>query len=140
MPIEQHPALSAGREKIRTANNLRPLVSEEEGLPLAATPNGIFGFSTSPATSEIAVFSKPVFRSFELHKLANGEIRYVGYVSPPDERTLADGAGPAVINLYPDPYEQASALVQVPASLIDRKRPPLRDLGSPMRLEIAAKR
>lgn len=139
MSIEQTAALSAAREQLRAASGLRPLSRSEEGAPLAAVPNGTYGFSTSAATSEIAVFSKPVFRSFELHKLASGEIRYVGYVCPAEERTLAGGSEPAVINLYPDPYDQATILVQVSASRIDRKRPPLRDLGSPMQLEIAAK-
>ncbi len=137
MPIEQHPALSPERNEVRNQTNLRPLSAGEIGLPLARLPEGVYGFTTSAASAEVAVFDKPVFRSFELHKLQGGEVLYVGYMTTAEQQLFEAGLEPVAVDLYPDPYEEASSLVTVPASRIDRKRPPLRDFGSPMKLEIA---
>ena len=139
MAIEQHPAFSTEREQVRAKSNLRPLNGAETGCPLASLPEGIYGFTTSAATSEIALFDKPVFRSFEVHKLQGGETVYLGYMNDADLKAFEDGAEPVTVNLYPDPGEPAAHLTMVPASRIDRKRPPMRDFGSPMKLEIAAK-
>lgn len=138
MPTEQHPALSTDREQIRAESNLRALKSEESGAPLASQPEGIYGFTTSAATSEIALFDKPVFRSFEVHKLAGGEIVFLGYLKEADLRAFESG-GPATVDFYPEPYESATHLVKIPRSRMDRRRPPMRDFGSPMKLGIAAK-
>ena len=119
--------------------NLRSLTVDEIGLPLARLPEGVYGFTTSAASSEVAVFDKPVFRSFELHKLQGGEVRFLGYMTAADQQLFESGLEPATVDLYPHPYEEASHLVVVPASRIDRKRPPLRDLGSPMKLDLAPK-
>ena len=139
MPIEQHPALSQERIEVRARMNLRSLTVEEIGLPLARLPEGVYGFTTSAASSEVAVFDKPVFRSFELQKLQGGEVLYLGYMTSADQQVFESGLEPATVDLYPDPYKEASHLVVVPATRIDRKRPPLRDLGSPMKLELAPK-
>lgn len=139
MPIEPHPALNPERVEFRSRYNLRPLSSGESGLPAALLPEGVYGFSTSAATNEIAVFDQPVFRCFEIHKLAGGQIQFVGYMNDADRHALFEAIEPALVNLYPDPTEAASNLVEVPASRIGRKRPPLRDSGSPMQLEIAPK-
>lgn len=138
MPIEQHPALSPEREQVRAKWNLRALKAEETGCPLANLPEGVYGFTTSAATSEVAMFDKPVFRSFEVHKLRGGETVYLGYLTEADLQAL-ESDHPATVDLYPDPHEAATHLAEVPDSRIDRKKPPLRDQGSPMKLEIAAK-
>lgn len=138
MPIEQHPALSQEREQVRAKSKLRALKVEESGCPLAGLPEGIYGFTTSASTAEVAVFDQPVFRSFELHKLPGGETLYLGYLTEADLNAFESGEA-ATLNLYPDPYESANHLVAVPDSRIDRKKPPLRDQGSPMKIEIAGR-
>ena len=140
MPIEQHPALSPEREQQRASWNLRALKAEESGSPLASLPEGVYGFTTSAATSEVAVFDKPVFRSFEVQKVPGGETLLLGYLNEADLRVVESGAEAASVDLYPDPYETATHMAAVPASRIDRKKPPLRDQGSPMKLQIAATR
>jgi hypothetical protein len=137
MPIEQHPALNPERTELRSRAGLKPLDSREMGFPIARVSEGVYGFTTSAATDEVAVFDKPVFRSFELHKLKGGEVLYIGFLTDSDKELLENRQEPGTINLYPDPWEQATNLVQVPASRIDRKRAPLRDNGSPMKLDIA---
>lgn len=74
-----------------------------------------------------------------MHKLQGGEVLYIGYMTSAEQQLFEAGLEPVTVDLYPDPYEEASNLVAVPASRIDRKRPPQRDLGSPMKLEIAPK-
>lgn len=138
MPIEQHPALSPEREQLRTRAKLRALEGAEIGRPLSSLPAGVYGFTTSAATAEVAMFDKPVFRSFEIQKHAGGETVYLGYLSETDLKAFESG-DPATVDLYPDPNEVAAYLAEIPESRIDRKRPPLRDQGSPMKLDIAPK-
>lgn len=130
--------MSPERERARAKSNLRELKAEESGNPLANLPEGVYGFTTSAATSEVAMFDKPVIRSFEVHKLRGGETVYLGYLTEVDLKAIESG-DPATVDLYPDPHEAATHLAEVPDSRIDRKKPPLRDQGSPMKLEIAAK-
>lgn len=137
MPLETHPAHSAERQAIREKRGLRPLRADELGWPVERLPGGIYGFTTSAATSEVPLFDKPVFRCFEVHKLADGEVHYVGYIPDGHLAALEAGSEPLSIVLYPDPYEQATHMVTVPDCRIDRKRPPLRDSGSPMALDLA---
>jgi hypothetical protein len=84
------------------------------------------------------MFDKPVFRSFEVHKHPGGETVYIGYLTEADLKALESG-DPATVDLYPDPYEPATQLAEIPVSRIDRKKPPLREQGSPMKLDIAPK-
>ena len=72
-----------------------------------------------------------------MHKLSGGEVAWVGYVRPEDHRRYEAGQEPFSLELYPAPYGDATQLVCIPASRVDRRKPQARENGMPMRVEVA---
>ncbi len=137
MSLEQHPALSAERIAFREKLGLRCVREEEEGRNIEMQPNGIYGYTGAPASDEMPLFIKPVFRCTEVHKLASGEVCLLGYVTAKEAEAFEAGTEPITINLYPDPFGEAASLISVPLDRVDRRRPPSRDEGNSMMVEIA---
>lgn len=137
MSQEQHPALTAERIALRESLGLRIIRDEEEGRNIEAQPAGIYGYTGAPATEELPLFIKPIFRCTEVQKLASGEVQLLGYVTEKEAVAFEAGAEPVTINLYPDPYGESTRLISVPLSRIDRRKPPARDEGNPMVVEVA---
>lgn len=134
-----HPALTPEREAYRQRFALRPLTLAEEGSNLLDLPEGVYGYTTSAGAGEIPVFLKPVYQCFEVHKLAGGDVCYVGYLSEKEFAAVQSGAEPAAVNLYPEPHGEATRLASVPLSRIDRIKPPSREQGNSMKLEAGPK-
>lgn len=139
MVQEINPALTEERAAFRASFNLRLVTDQENGSPIERLPEGIYGYTTSPATDELPVFIKPVFRCFEVHKHAGGETYWVGYVTEKEYRDFQTGSEPMTLDLYPEPYEQATKLILIQSSRVDRRKPPTRDFGNSMKMEIAPK-
>jgi len=137
MPMDQAALNTPEREQLRKENDVRLIAPEEEGNDTALLPTGVYGFTTAPGASEIPLFAAPVFRCTEVHKTVDGEVRLIGYFKSADAQALAVGAEPFTADLYPEPYEDATTLVCVPVSRLDRRRPPARDHGNPMRVDVA---
>jgi hypothetical protein len=129
-------ALSPERQAFRERFNLRELTPEESGRPIERLPEGVYGFSCAPSTSELPLFAKPIFRCFEIHKLVGGEIAWVGYLSEAEASLIEAGQEPVTVDLYPEPYESAIRLVSIPSARIDRRRPPTRDFGNALKVDI----
>lgn len=138
MANEQNPALSPEREAFRKKYNVSIVASEMEGTSVLRQPDGVYGFTTAPASDEMPLFSKPVYRCTELIRTAE-EILIVGYLNPSEAELVEAGLEPATATLYPEPYEQATRLVGIPLSRIDRRRPPTRDEGNSMKIEVGPK-
>ncbi len=136
MSQEQHPALSVERIAFRERLGLRLVRSEEEGRNIVNQLNGVYGFTGAPSSDELPLFFKPVYRCFEVHKPASGGFAIVGYVTGKEQEALDAGVEPVTIQLYPDPHGESDKLVSVPQSRIDRRRPPSRDDGNPMLVEV----
>lgn len=137
MSQEQHPALTVERMKLRESLGLRVIRDEEEGRHIDSQLAGVYGFTGAPATEELPLFVKPIYRCTEVHKLASGEIHLLGYVTGKEAGAFDAGSEPIVINLYPDPFGESTKLISIPLSRIDRRRPPTRDEGNSMMVEIA---
>lgn len=137
MAQDQDVTLSPERQALRARAQVRLLRPEEEGFGVRRLPEGVYGFSQSASSEEVPVFAKPAFGAFEVHKLAGGEVAWVGYVSESDCRRYEEGEEPFSMDLYPAPYGEATRLVSVPASRVDRRKPQARENGMPMRVEVA---
>jgi hypothetical protein len=137
MSQEQHPALSAERIALRERLGLRVVRSEEEGRHIVNQLNGVYGFTGAPSSEELPIFIKPVYRCFEVLKLTGGEVAIVGYITDKEQMVFDSGAEPIMLHLYPDPHGESARLVSVQLSRVDRRRPPSRDDGNPMLVEIA---
>jgi hypothetical protein len=137
MDPNQHPAFSPEREAFRQRFNLRLLASAEEGHHIGLLPDGVYGFTSSAATSELPLFRLPTFRSFEIHKLAGGEVCYVGYVTEAEYQQFQRGSEPGVLTLHPEPSGAATHLISLPLARMDRVKPPAREEGNSIRVEFA---
>jgi acyl-CoA synthetase (NDP forming) len=83
----------------------------------------VYGFTYSPALMSAPLFRVRRYRSFEIHKLPDGEIAIVGFVSEEEASQLADvTADEVAVKLQPEPEAGADALVVVPYSRIRRHR------------------
>lgn len=137
MAQDQDVTLSPERQALRARAQVRLVQPEEEGFGIRRLPDGVYGFSQSASSEEIPLFARPAYGAFEVHKLAGGEVAWVGYVRESDYRRFEQGEDPFSMELYPAPYGEATRLVSVPASRVERRKPQSRDNGMPMRVEVA---
>lgn len=129
-------ALTPEREALRSANGVRVVTREEEGTGVRYLPGGVYGFTGAPATAELPLFGKPMYEAFEIQKLADGGLVFVGYVTADEKKVIEAGSEPVVVDLYPEPRDAANTLVTIPGERVDRRRPPTRDHGNSMKVDI----
>ena len=104
MPAERTSAVlesGATREAIRESHRVRLIEPADEGKAAHKIPEGVFGFTFAPLT-ETPVFAKHSHQSYEVHKLPDGELHLIGYISPANETRL-----------YPDAWGEATKLVSI---------------------------
>ena len=104
--------------------------ASEAGDGIEFAPNSIFGFTYSPGTEGLPVFHMQTFQIFEVHKLADGSVHYLGYMTEEDATALNSATEAVDLKLYPEPYEKAQRFVSVPKDCILRSRFVSRDNGN----------
>jgi hypothetical protein len=120
-------------EQLRATRGLRALETGEEGTAAEKQPNGVYGFTYSPAEA-VPLFTKKTWHSFEVHKLADGTLHLVGFATAKEAEIVRTGA-PAEITLFPDPWETATEVISVPLSrAIPSKKGPSREGGNGLKL------
>ena len=110
------------QESLRVAHGVRVVTTAEEGGGVNMLPNGVYGFTYSPALPNAPLFAVRRYRSYETHKLATGEIFVVGFATPEVAATISASAADATILIQPEPDQDASVLVQIPYSRISNHR------------------
>jgi len=79
-------------------------------------PPGVYGFAYAPGQDEVPVFAGHSYHSFEIHKLTDGVLFLLGFVTPEEAQALEAGQPGAAVTLYPAPWEDSQVLVSVPAN------------------------
>jgi hypothetical protein len=121
--------------QLRAMRGLRALESAEEGFAAERQANGVYGFTYSPAEA-VPLFTKKTWHSFEVHKLADGTLHLVGFVTA-KEAEIMRKAAPGEITLFPDPWEDAKELVSVPLTrALPSKKGPSREGGNGLKLAL----
>ena len=118
---ENRPA-TVDQETLRKAHGVRLVAGAEEGTGVNALPGGVYGFTYSPALANAPLFAERRFRSYETHKLANGEIYVIGFADVDTAATIASSHGEQTIVIQPDPDSTATILVKLPYSRIHQHR------------------
>ena len=119
------------REQLRAERKLRLIETEEAGNSIEMSPKGVFGFTYSPNTEGVPLFPKHTFQVFEVHKLADETVHFIGFMTPEEAQKLAANAEEAVdLKLYPEPFENATQIVSVPQDRILRAKPVSREKGN----------
>jgi hypothetical protein len=124
------------RANLRDSHQVRLVETSEAGFAADRLPHGVYGFTGAPQEGAIPLFDKKNWHSFEIHRLADGSLHLVGYVSPKDANLIRSGEHVAV-TLFPDPWEDAGELISVAlARMVPSKRGPSREGGNGLPLEL----
>ena len=110
------------QETLRTTHKVRLVTSAEEGTGVNALPEGVYGFTYSPALPNAPLFAERRFRSYETHRVAGGEIYVIGFADVETAASIASSAQEQTVQLQPDPDEKSNVLVKIPYSRIRQHR------------------
>jgi hypothetical protein len=113
---------TADQEALRTTHNVRLVSAAEEGTGVNTLPGGVYGFTYSPGLANAPLFAERRFRSYETHKLVDGEIYVVGFGDVETAAILASSRAEQTIQVQPEPDERANMLVKIPYSRIRQHR------------------
>lgn len=106
-----------GRAALRAQHRVRLVEPAEEGFGIDQLPDGVFGFTYSPAIAA-PLFATHRYRTFEMHRLAGGDALIIGFVPAAEASRLAGATEPVDIALFHDAIEGADTLMAVPYSRI----------------------
>ena len=114
LPQDMQRAVDA----IRSAHQLRPLTEDESGGGVDNLPQGVYGFTYSPALENFPLFKVRDLRCYEGHKLADGSVVLLGFLTAADKQTLETTAEKATIHLFAEPTGDVGELVSIPMSRV----------------------
>jgi hypothetical protein len=134
LPAEVEQAL----EEVRARNGVQPVSSDDEGSPLAGLPDNVYGYTYSPLNESTPLFAERTYQSFEIHKLTEGIVHVLGYLSPADAASTTGNREPVDVRLYPEPHGEATRLIEVSLERILRTKPVTRIDGNAMPLTLDA--
>jgi hypothetical protein len=86
----------------------------EEGTGVNALPGGVYGFTYSPGLPNAPLFTERRFRSYETHKLANGDVYIIGFADVETAAILVSSSTEETIQVQPEPDGNANVLVKIP--------------------------
>ena len=113
---------TADQETLRTTHKVRIVSPDEEGTGVNALPGGVYGFTYSPGLPNAPLFTERRFRSFETHKLANGDVYIIGFSDVDTAAVLASSSTEQTIQMQPEPDEKSNVLVKIPYAAIRQHR------------------
>jgi hypothetical protein len=110
------------QETLRSTHRVRVVTAAEEGTGVNALPSGVYGFTYAPALANAPVWAVRRYRSYETHKLADGEVFVIGFADVETSVRLESAAGEQTIQIRPEPEPSADVLVKIPYSRISHHR------------------
>jgi hypothetical protein len=127
-------AAEATPESLRESRSLRALTKPEDGTDVFLLPNGVYGFTYSPAQREMPIYAGQPLHSFEVHRLADGSVHMVGYVTPETLSRIEAKAGTLEAVLYPSPFQSSTKLVSLDVAVMQpAKKAISREDGNPLK-------
>jgi len=112
---------SADQESLRAAHGVRLVSGAEEGTGVNGLPQGVYGFTYSPALPNAPLFAVRRFRCYETHKAADGETYLIGFATVETAAQLASAESASIV-IQPEAEGSANVLVKIPYSRIRRHR------------------
>jgi hypothetical protein len=110
------------QETLRTTHGVRLVTPAEEGTGVNALPEGVYGFTYSPALPNAPLFAERRFRSYETHRVAGGEVYVIGFADVETAASIASSAQEQTVQIQPEPDEKSNVLVKIPYSRIGQHR------------------
>jgi hypothetical protein len=113
---------TADQEALRLAHGVRVVNEHEEGSGVNTLPGGVYGFTYSPGLPNTPLFATRRYRSYEVHKVAAGEVYVIGFVTTDAAQALSSSLTDVTIQVQPEPQGDASMLAKIPYSRIRQHR------------------
>ena len=110
------------QEALRQRHQVRIVDAAEEGSGVNVLPNGVFGFTYSPALPNAPLFAARRYRSYETHKTSMGDVFVIGFASPEDATRLRSSLEDVTILIQPQAEDERTTLVEIPYSRIRHHR------------------
>jgi hypothetical protein len=110
------------QEALRERHQVALVEVAQEGSGVNALPNGVFGFTYSPALPNAPLFAARRYRSYETHKTASGEVFVIGFATVGDSERLQSALEDFTICIQPQADEEHTALVAIPYTRIRQHR------------------
>lgn len=120
--IYSDTAATGAQEALRVAHRVRIVSAAEEGTGVNALPPGVYGFTYSPGLKNAPLFAVRRFRSYETHKVEDGETFVVAFAAPEVAATLESSSQEATVTVMPEPESGADVLVAIPYTRIQHHR------------------
>ena len=120
--VYSQTATTSEQEILRRSHEVRLVTEAEEGSGVDALPGGVYGFTYSPALPNTPLFAVRRYRSYETHKLANGEVFVVGFTTRDAAHHFSSSDADVSLQLQPEPEGDASTLIAIPYSRIRQHR------------------
>ncbi len=107
-------------EALRSEHKLRSVTDEESGTGVDRLAQGVYGFTYSPAVENFPLFKERDLRSYEGHKLADGSVLVLGFLTAAEKQTTDEASGTGTIHLFAEPKDDATELVRIPMKRVKR--------------------
>lgn len=127
-------------EALRLTRKLAIIQGANEGEAIEFVKPGTYGFTYSPVTDGVPLFSRQSFQIFEVHKLLDGAVHYIGYLTPEEALALDKATDAIDVTLYPEAHEKSTQMVSVPKDRVLKSRTASRDQGNFIPLTLSPKR
>jgi hypothetical protein len=112
----------ADQEQVRAAHGVRLVQATEEGTGVNALPRGVYGYTYSPGLPNAPLFATRRFRSYETHKLADGEVVVMAFADVKTAAQIETASSDVTVVVHPEAGEDLNVLVQIPYSRIRQHR------------------
>ncbi|HBY59153.1 MAG TPA: hypothetical protein DEH78_04990 [Solibacterales bacterium] len=124
------------RQAFRARNAVRLVRTEEEGAPFNRLPSNVYGFTYSPNSEGLPLYAKHTLMSFEVHKLPNGEVEFIGYLTAKDAEAIERQEDFPTVTFFPAEYNDAKTIIALRRSRIERMKGPSRENGNYLTLTL----
>ncbi len=110
------------QEQLRATHQVRLVQGDEEGTGVNALPRGVYGYTYSPGLPNAPLFAVRRFRSYETHKLPDGEVMLIAYADVATAAQIETASSDVSVMVHPEAKPDANVLVKVPYSRIRQHR------------------
>jgi hypothetical protein len=110
------------QDTLRTLHQVRLVTGDEEGIGIDHLPGGVYGYTYSPGLTNAPLFATRRYRTFEIHKLQNGDVLLTAFATPGDAGQLSSAREDITIQVQPEPGEGHDVLVTIPFARIRQHR------------------
>ena len=107
-------------ETLRSDHELRSVTDEESGTGIDRLATGVYGFTYSPAVENFPLFKERDLRCYEGHKLADGSVFLLGFLTAAEKQTADNASATGQIHLFAEPKDDATELVRIPMTRVKR--------------------